>query len=134
MSDVTTVQIPPSVITTPRDQANPIPRRITGQLSNSSGTLYTVPGINRTGKRSRVLFVHIDNTDSSAHTATMNFVVSAGSAAAANEFLSAKSIAANDYIKVDFGTEGMPLFEGETIRGVADAASKLTYHICLIEE
>lgn len=93
-----------------------------GQLSNVAGVLYTVPG----GGMAIVSRIVLVNTDTGAHTATL-FV---NGTAAANEIMPATSINPADRI-TDEGR--MTLAATNTIQGVADVASKVTYTIFGLE-
>lgn len=93
-------------------------------LGTSAAVLATVPAspsatLLRGGR------VRLVNTTAGAVTATLYAVPSAGSPAAGNAFLSAKSIAANDFLDVDVPI--MPA--GSTLQGLAGAATSITAHM-----
>jgi hypothetical protein len=94
------------------------------QLGAAAGTLFTVPATPTTtllrGGR-----VRLANCTAGAITATLYAVPPAGTAAAANAFLSAKSIAANDYLDVDVPI--MPA--GAFMQGLASGAASITIHM-----
>lgn len=69
--------------------------------------------------------IRLVNTTGAAVTATLYAVPSAGTAAAGNAFISAKSIAANDYLDVDVPI--MPA--GATLQALASAATSITAHM-----
>jgi hypothetical protein len=69
--------------------------------------------------------MRLTNTTAGAVTATLYAVPLAGTAAVGNAFLSAKSIAANDYLDVDVPI--MPA--GAFIQGLAGAATSITAHM-----
>lgn len=69
--------------------------------------------------------MRLTNTTAGAVTATLYAVPLAGTAAAGNAFLSAKSIAANDYLDVDVPI--MPV--GAFIQGLAGSATSITAHM-----
>jgi len=69
--------------------------------------------------------IRLVNTTGAAVTATLYAVPSAGTAAAGNAFVSAKSIAANDYLDVDVPI--MPA--GATLQALASAATSITAHM-----
>lgn len=93
-------------------------------LTTSAATLYTVPaspGTNllRGGR------VRLTNTTAGAVTATLYAVPSAGTAGVGNAFVSAKSIAANDFLDVDVPI--MPA--GSFIQALAGAGTSITAHM-----
>lgn len=93
-------------------------------LGVAAATLTTVP----TSPASTLLRggrIRLTNTTAGAVTATLYAVPLAGTAAAGNAFLSAKSIAANDYLDVDVPI--MPA--GSFIQGLAGAATSITAHM-----
>ena len=69
--------------------------------------------------------IRLVNTTGAAVTATLYAVPSAGTAAAGNAFVSAKSIAANDYLDVDVPI--MPA--GATLQALASSATSITAHM-----
>ncbi len=91
------------------------------QLPNAVGVLYTqsvTGGVLKNGR------VRLCNTSASPVPVTLYADVAANASSAANCFLSAKSIAANDYIDIDIPT----LKAGDTLRGFAGTASVITMH------
>ena len=107
-----------------------------GQLGSSNGTLYTAPSVSSpTGATQGALLksIILCNTDSTARTATIYLVESGGSAAANRAILSAVTIAAATTMILSFPDETCPLDSGETVQGLADSASKVTYRINVVE-
>ena len=107
-----------------------------GQLGSSNGTLYTSPSVSSpTGATQGALLksIVLCNTDSTARTATIYLVESGGSAAANRAILSAVTIAAATTMILSFPDETCPLDSGETVQGLADSASKVTYRINVVE-
>lgn len=93
-------------------------------LGAAAATLYTVPATPTTnllrGGRMR-----LTNTTGSAVTATLYAVPFSGTAGVGNAFVSAKSIAANDYLDVD-----VPIMPASAfIQGLAGAATSITAHM-----
>lgn len=93
-------------------------------LTTSAATLATVPAspaatLLRGGR------VRLVNTSVGAVTATLYAVPSGGSAGVGNAFLSAKSIAAGDFLDVDVPI--MPA--GSTLQGLASAGTSITAHM-----
>lgn len=93
-------------------------------LTTSAATLYTVPATPTTSLL-RGGRIRLTNTTAGAVTATLYAVPSGGAAAAGNAFVSAKSIAANDYLDVDVPI--MPA--GAFIQGLASAGTSITAHM-----
>lgn len=93
-------------------------------LGTAAAILATVPAAPTTtllrGGR-----VRLTNTTAGAVTATVYAVPSGGSPAAGNAVISAKSIAANDYLDVDIPI--MPA--GSTLQALAGAAASVTCHM-----
>ncbi len=90
-------------------------------LGAVAGTLYTVPAnlLLRGGR------MRLTNTTAGAITVTAYAVPPAGSPAAGNAFVSAKSIAANDYLDID-----VPLMPaGATLQALASAGTSITAHM-----
>ena len=72
------------------------------------------------------------NTDSAAHTITLNVVASGGSSSAANQVVNARALAAGEtYVSPELA--GVVLSPGDMIRGLADAASKVTVTVSGVE-
>lgn len=93
-------------------------------LGVSAATLYTVPA-SPTTSLLRGGRIRLTNTTAGAVAATLYAVPLAGTAAAGNAFLSAKSIPANDYIDVDVPI--MPA--GSFIQAFAGSAASITAHM-----
>lgn len=90
------------------------------QLPNAVAVLFTMPasGVLKNGR------VRLTNTSAAAVPVTLYAAPTATASAAANCCLSAKSIAANDYLDVDIPT----LTGGDTLRGFAGTAAVITLH------
>ena len=92
------------------------------QLTGAASTFYTCPatppGYVVNGR------IRFTNTDSAAHQITAYLVPSGGTAGAANSFLTAKTIAANDFLDIDLPQMG----PGDFLQAFADTASKVTIH------
>lgn len=90
-------------------------------LGTAAATLMTVPATPATmllrGARIRLV-----NTTASPVTGTLYAVPAGGTAGAGNAFLSAKTIAANDYLDIDVPIMG----PGDFIQGLAGTAASLT--------
>lgn len=93
-------------------------------LGVAAATLYTVP-VTPLSNLLRGGRMRLTNTTAGAVTVTLYAVPFAGSAAVSNAFVSAKSIAANDYLDVDVPI--MPA--GAFIQGLAGAAASITAHM-----
>lgn len=93
-------------------------------LGTSAGTLLTVP-TSPAGSLLRGGRVRLTNTTGAAVTVTLYAVPAAGTAAAANAFVSGKSINANDFLDVDVPI--MPA--GAILEGLASAATAITAHM-----
>ena len=89
------------------------------QLAATSATIYTQSVAGGVLKNGRIRLV---NTSASAVPVTLYAVPSGGSPTAANCCLSAKSIAANDYLDIDIPT----LAVNDTLRGFAGTANVIT--------
>lgn len=93
-------------------------------LGIAAATLFTVPAapgsmLLRGGR------IRLTNTTAGPVTATLYAIPPAGAAAAGNAFLSAKSIAANDYLDID-----VPLMPaGSFVQALAGAATSITAHM-----
>jgi hypothetical protein len=93
------------------------------QLGNADAVLFTMPSTPST-LVCQNMRVRLTNTDTSPRTVTLNVDAAATGSGVANRCLSAKSIAANDYLDVD-----IPVMKaGDTLRGLADTAAKVTMH------
>lgn len=93
------------------------------QLGTSAATLFTAP----TSPASTLLRggrIRFTNTTGAAVTVTAHAIPSGGTASAANMFLSAKSIAANDFLDVDVPILG----PGGFVQALAGAATSITAH------
>ena len=121
----------------PREQVIRTPKcGARGQLGSSNGTLYTAPSVSSpTGATQGALLksIVLCNTDSAAHTATIYLVESGGSAAANRAILSGATIAAATTTILTFPDDTCPMDSGETVQGLADSASKVTYRINVVE-
>lgn len=121
----------------PREQVIRTPKcGARGQLSNSNGTLYTAPSASSpTGATQGALLksIVLCNTDTANRTVTLYAVESGGSAAANRAVLSAAIIGPGVTITIAFADDEFPLDSGETIQGLADSASKVTYRINVVE-
>lgn len=93
-------------------------------LGVAAATLFTVPATPATtllrGGRMR-----LTNTTALPVAVTLYAVPLAGTAAAGNAFLSAKSIAANDFLDVDVPLMG----PGAFVQGLAGTAASVTAHM-----
>lgn len=87
----------------------------------AAGVLFTFATAGGTLKNLRV---RLTNTSGAAVPATLYADVAANSSSAANCCLSAKSIAANDYLDIDIPT----MVTGDTLRGFAGTANVITMH------
>ena len=90
------------------------------QLANAAATLYTATRV-----KARIDKVTCTNEDTVAHTITFHIVASAGSAAADNRIIHAKSLAAGECYTCP-ELIGHWLTDGQTIRGFADTAAMVT--------
>jgi hypothetical protein len=93
------------------------------ELPTSAGVIYslaTTPPTN-TLKNGRL---RLTNTSAGAVTATLYVAASGTGSAAANCFLNAVSIGANESLDLDIPTMGA----GDTLRGLASAANSITVH------
>lgn len=95
-------------------------------LGTSSSTLETITAAN-IGILKEILLC---NTDSVARTATIYLVPSGGSPAAANTILAARSLAAGELLAIGLSSL---LAAGDTIRGLASAASVVSCRISRVE-
>lgn len=100
-----------------------------GQLSNSSGTLYTAPSGTIAGASSQKAILReiwLSNTDTSTRTVTLYVVENGGSAADNRALLKDVTIAEKTMYRIECECV---LESGETVRGLADSASKVTYRL-----
>lgn len=93
-------------------------------LTTSAATLYTVPAT-PTASLLRGGRMRFTNTTAGAITVTAYAVPPAGTAAAGNAFVSAKSVAAGDYLDADVPI--MPA--GAFIQALASANTSITAHM-----
>lgn len=92
------------------------------QLSNSDAALYTTPSLG-TAKIGRAVFC---NTDSAAHSITMN--ITAGASTAANTLISARALAPGEtYVSPELAGAVLPA--GTSLRGLASAAAFVTISV-----
>ncbi len=100
-----------------------------GQLAGASGTLYTAPTGTTAGaasQKARLTEIVLCNTDTVQRTVTLYVVEVGGSAADNRSILKDCTIAA----KTTYRTAWATIIEnGETIRGLADSANKVTYRL-----
>ena len=96
-----------------------------GQLPNSKGTLYTVPG----GTRTLLLRGTLVNTDSSDHTINIYLKSSAGTSKRITAV--GLTIPAGQMYKVAIG--GHELDAGGLLEGDADAATQVDYYFSGVE-
>ena len=92
-------------------------------LTTAAATLFTVPA-SPTTTLLRGARMRFTNTTAGAVTVTAYNVPSGGAAAAGNAFVSAKSIAANDYLDVDVPIMG----PGGLLQALASANTSITVH------
>ncbi len=100
-----------------------------GQLAGTSGTLYTAPTGSISGaasQKARLTEVILCNTDTVERTATLYVVEVGGSVADNRAILKDCTIAAKTTYVCEFATI---IESGETIRGLASSASKVTYRL-----
>lgn len=89
------------------------------QLTNVDASYYTAPALT-TAKVGRAVF---SNTDTVAHTVTIN--VTSTTSSAANQVINARSLAPGEsYVSPELA--GVVLPPGYQIRGLADLAAKVT--------
>jgi hypothetical protein len=136
MSDIP-ISYGQGIIQTARTAVAVVPTGVVcGQLAGSSGTLYTAPSTTTPlGSITRAILTSIVfcNTDGSARTITIYLVENGGSAAANRAIISGKSLNAAETWTFDCGHFGIPLLNGETIRGLASSANLVTYRISVVE-
>ena len=107
-----------------------------GQLGTSSTTLYTAPSdTSPTGSTQGAILksIILCNTDSSARTVTLYLIESGGSVADNRAVFKDLTIAAKTTTVLTFPDDCCPLDSGETVRGLADSASVVTYRISVVE-
>ena len=93
-------------------------------LTTSAATLLTIPA-QPASTLLRGARVRFTNTTALAATVTAYAVPLAGTAGVGNAFVSAKSVAANDYIDVD-----VPIMAaGDFIQGLSGTATSITAHM-----
>ena len=93
-------------------------------LGVAAATLFTVP-VSPTTTLLRGCRMRLTNTTALAATVTLYAVPPAGTASAGNAFVSAKSIAGNDFLDVDIPI--MPA--GAFVQGLASIISSITAHV-----
>ncbi len=94
-----------------------------GQLPNAAGVLYTVPA----GTSAIVKQIALANTDGAA---THNATIYVNGTGAGNQILPVTTLPINGSMPL---TGTITLAAGQTIQGLADAASKITYTIFGVE-
>lgn len=101
------------------------------QLPSSTGTLYTVPS-NTNGVQ--ITSIKLVNDSTTPTDATIYLVPSGGSAADTNILCKDFTVPA-DGLPYELITPGVPIFleSAGLIRGVADTADLITYHISVVE-
>ncbi len=118
----------PQVIRIPRCGAR-------GQLPSSAGVLYTapaltsVPGSSSNYGTSILTSVILCNTTGGAVTYTLYLVESGGSVADNRKLFKAISLGAGETDIVEFGNDGCPMNDGETLQGLAGSATSITYRV-----
>jgi hypothetical protein len=91
------------------------------QLTASDAAYYTTPALT-TAKIGRAVFC---NTDTLAHTITMNIVATGGSSSAANELIAAYTLAPGQtYVSPELAGAVLPA--GTMLRGLASTAAVIT--------
>lgn len=98
------------------------------QLATTSSTLYTAPA----NTTSQIQDVTVCNTSTGAKTVTFYVVENGGSAADATTVIDTKSIAANE-TKTLSDLTGFVLEAGDTLRGLASAATSVSVQASGIE-
>lgn len=93
-------------------------------LTAVAATLFTVP-VSPVSTLLRGGRVRLANTTAAPVSVTLYAVPPAGAAAAANAFVSGKTIAANDYLDVDVPLMGAGAF----VQGLAGVATSITVHM-----
>ncbi len=100
-----------------------------GLLGNASAILYTAPSA--AGVTTAIIKeIWLANTDSADHTITLYYVESGGSIGDNRAIMKAVAIKANTTYIVSTAD---PLASAETVRGLADAADKISYRMSGIE-
>lgn len=97
------------------------------QLGTTISTIYTVPSATST----IVKQILIANVTSTAATATVHFVPSAGSASSSNKIFGEITISANSTQVIDLSTI---LPTGATIQALAGAANSINIHASGVED
>lgn len=93
-------------------------------LTLTAATLLTIPSA-PTSTLLRGARIRLTNTTGTAATVTAYAVPLAGTASASNSFLSAQTIAANNYLDVD-----MPIMQaGDFLQALSGTASSITAHM-----
>ncbi len=107
-----------------------------GQLGTSTAVLYTAPSdTTPVGSSQGALLksLIICNTDTVTRTFSIRVVESGGSVATNRSIFELASIAANTTYHYTFQDEEFPLDSGETINGLASAATVVTVRINVVE-
>lgn len=97
------------------------------QLGTTISTVYTVPSATTT----IVKQILVANVTSTAATATIHFVPSAGSASASNKVFGEITISANSTQVIDLSTV---LPTGATVQALAGSATSINIHISGVED
>lgn len=103
-----------------------------GQLSGSNATLYTAPSATTplgSTQKAKLYSITLCNTDTATRTCVIYLVESGGTAADNRAILRDYSLAAKQTSIIEFGLKGITLESGETVQGLADVASKVTYRL-----
>ena len=91
------------------------------QMPASDTLFYTAPALT-VAQIGRAVFT---NTDTVAHAITANLVAAAGTSSAANQVISARSVAPGEsYVSPELAGAVLP--PGAMLRGLADSAAKVT--------
>ncbi len=128
---------PPLGVQIQRSTVAEVPLPVRGQFSDSTATLYTAPAGGRLGQGAWLRCLVLCNTDSSAHTVTVYAVEDGGTADGTRAILYAEPLAAAGNagcsVRITFGEDGLWLTAAETIQGLADAASLVTYRLDIVQ-
>lgn len=104
-----------------------IPKSIVGQLGNSAAAILTAGP----GQTLRIVAATLLNTGAGGNTVDLYHVPPAGSAAAANQVVSGKSIDA-DATWIAAALLNKHLMPGESLQGLASSAAEVTYDIAYL--
>ena len=105
-----------------------------GQLTGSVATLYTAPAVvTPTGSNQGALLksIHLYNGGAATRTVTLYFIEGGGDVAADRAFVT--TVAAGQWVMLEFPDETFPLDSGETVRGFASVTAEVTYRINVVE-